>query len=410
MYSVLLAAIANRQSGQWRGGDHRRTPQSILDMGTEAEEKSAALSAEKRHLRVRVTVFAAAVGALLLTHHETHDLWMNNGATISNTYRQGTGDEGHGIANLEGFAVDSAMVAPVPDPLSHLENCTISFQPLPGSDKWTTKPLWFPSHPNTIEDSLHRKLISGITGLSAGGKSFYASSKAMKLKQCAGQTETATCSNVHPIVDMGNKHPDTRADMFFTKYILGLRNPATTLPAFHNGKAIKYHGLCDGCQVPENEWRKHRDEWLTDMLKEWTNFIATWKKMKKYKVGMYMVYEHLFDPIKGPATVQRLASLLRDAGFATAPDNDIPCIWHRTLGEDTLKAYHRRAYEYEDYIPGYTATQRDMLSEQLNILAEEQANDAELVGILRGYQDEIRALVRIDTEWNNETTNQRARK
>lgn len=383
-----------------------RSARSILDMGTEAEEKSAALSAKKRHLRVRATVLAAAVGALLLIYHKTHELWMDNGTTSSNTYRQGTGDEGHGIANLEGLAVDSAMAAPVPDPLSRLQNCTMSFQPLPGRDKWTTKPLWFPSHPNTIEDSLHKKLISGITGLSAGGKSFYASSKAMKLKQCVGQTETATCSNVHPIVDMGNKHPDTRADMFFTKYVLGLRNPATNLPAFHNGKAIKYHGLCDGCQVPEKEWRKHRDEWLADMLKEWTNFIATWKKMKKYKVGMYMVYEHLFDPIKGPETLQRLASLLRDAGFPAASDNDIPCIWYKALGKDAIKAYRGRPYEYEDYIPGYTVTQRDMMFEQLNILAEEQANDAELVGILRGYQHDIRTRARIDTELNNETTKQ----
>ena len=228
----------------------------------------------------------------------------------------------------------------------------------------------------------------------------------MKLKQCFGQTETATCSNVHPIVDMGNKHPDTRADKFYTKYILGMQNPATNLPAYHNGKAIKYHGLCAGCQVPENEWRKHRDEWLAEMLEGWSSLIRTWKEMKQYTVGTYVVYEHLFDPIKGPETLQRLGALLKDAGFSVAADDDIPCIWYNTMGKATIEAYHKRPYEYTDYIPGYTIAQREVMFEKLNILAQQQVDDTNLVGILRDFQQEIRTLTRIDTEWSNSTNKQ----
>lgn len=127
--------------------------------------------------------------------------------------------------------------------------------------------------------------------------------------------------------------------------------------------------------------------------------------MKEYTVGMYVVYEHLFDPIKGPNTLQRLGALLKDAGFSTAPDDDIACIWYNTMGKDAIEAYHKRPYEYKDYIPGYTVAQRDIMFEKLNMLSEKQADDADLVGILRDYQQDIRTRARIDTErrTNNDT-------
>lgn len=374
-------------------------------MGTEAEEKSALLSAKKRQLRLRATILAT-IGSLFLLYWERHE------HEFVVDFINGPADaEGYAAAVEQGTA-DPSLLARHVDPLARFENCTVSFQSPPTKQpgEWSTKPLWFPSHPNTIEDSLHKQLVNSITGLKAGGKSFYSSSKVAKLKQCFGQTETATCLNVHPIVDMGRKHPGTRADKFHDKYILGLRNPMTNLPAFHNGKAIKYHGLCEGCQVPENEWRKHRDEWVTEMLNGWTNVITTWGELKEYKVGMYLVYEHLFDPVKGPDMLQKLASLLKDAGFITARVDDIPCIWYKTMGKDIHRAYHDRPYEYKDYIPGYTVAQREAMLEQFNTLVEEQANDTDLVAILRGYQNDIRASTRIDTEWTNETTNENGTK
>eukprot|EP00563_Minutocellus_polymorphus_P005925 CAMPEP_0181027246 /NCGR_PEP_ID=MMETSP1070-20121207/4065_1 /TAXON_ID=265543 /ORGANISM="Minutocellus polymorphus, Strain NH13" /LENGTH=409 /DNA_ID=CAMNT_0023104481 /DNA_START=127 /DNA_END=1356 /DNA_ORIENTATION=- len=353
-------------------------------MGTEAQVKSAQLSAKKRQLRLRAMALAALSFAVFL-YLETQDHlpWEE--------------DDEPGPNNA---SFDTSTTYEYVDPLEHLRNCTITFQP-PSQEKeeWSTKPLWFPAHPGTMEDPFHRQLITGITGLDAGGKSFYASSKGMKLKQCFGQTETATCINVHPIVDMGNKHPETRSDKFYNKIVFGLRNPMLTLPSFYNGKQIKYHGLCEGCQVPEDEWRKFRDEWLESMMDAWgNNMIDTWKRMKKYSIGMYLVNEHLWDPTRGPLVLQRLANLLKEAGFATPDEAEIPCIWLKIMGgEEAVKAHHESPYEYKDYIPSYTVAQRELMFEKLNELALKFANDTEFVDVMREYQNDIRTTARIDT-------------
>ena len=221
----------------------------------------------------------------------------------------------------------------------------------------------------------------------------------MKLKQCFGQTETATCMNVHPIVDMGDKHPETRSDKFYDRYVYGLRNPMLTLPSFMNGKQIKYHGLCEGCQVPEDEWKNFRDEWLESMMDAWVNMIDTWKSYPKYKVGLYFVIEHIWDPTRGPLVLQRLANLLKEAGFTTPDEAEIPCLWLKIMGgEDTVKAHHESPYEYTDYIPSYSVAQRELMFKKLNEVAAKYANDTELVDVMREYQNDIRTRARIDTD------------
>ena len=348
-------------------------------MGTEEQEKSDHVSAKKKQLRLRA-MSLLALGLAVFLYIETQD------------------------HNDEQLAPINAFDTTYVDPLEHLKNCTITFEP-PANEKgeWSTKPLWFPAHPGAMADAFQKQLITGITGLQAGGKSFYASSKSSGLKQCFGRSETAACFNVHPIVDMGDKHPETRSAKFYDKFIFGMRNPMLALPAFYNGKQIKYHGLCEGCQVAEDEWRPFRDEWLESMMDEWSNMVDTWTKMTKYTVGMYLAEEHLWDPVRGPMALQRFANLLTEAGFATPDDEaEIPCIWLKIMGgEEAVKAHHESPYEYNKgihgYMPGYTVQQREMMFEKLNDLATKHVNDTELVDVLREYQNDIRTMARIDT-------------
>ena len=357
-------------------------------MGTEAQEKSDHVSAKKKQLRLRAMALAA-LGLAVFLYIETQDHlpW----------------EDGHNEQLGPVNAFDTTYV----DPLESLKNCTITFHP-PTNEKgeWSTKPIWFPAHPGSMEDAFLKQLITGITGLPAGGKSFYASSKASGLRKCFGPSETAACFNVHPVVDMGD-YPDTQSDKFYNKIILGMRNPMFALPSFYNGKQIKYHGLCDGCQVSEDEWRPFRDEWLESMMDEWVKTVETWKKMTKYSVGMYLAQEHIWDPVRGPLVLQRLANLLKEAGFTTPDDDEeIPCIWLKIMGgEEAVKAHHGSPYEYPA-IPGYTVPQREMMFEKLNDLAAKHVNDTELVDVLREYQNDIRTKARIDTGrklWSNST-------
>lgn len=345
-------------------------------MGTEEQEKSVHVSAKKKQLRLRA-LSLAALGLAVFLYIETQD---------------------HQDGNGEQFGPVNAFDTTYVDPLEHLKNCTITFQP-PTNEKgeWSTKPLWFPAHPGTMEDAFLKKLITGITGLPAGGKSFYASSKASGLKKCFGPSETAACFNVHPVVDMGD-FPETQSDKFYDKIILGMRNPMLALPSFHNNKQIKYHGLCEGCQVSEDEWRPFRDEWLESMVDEWVKTVDTWKKMAKYNVGMYLAQERLWDPVRGPMVLHRLVNLLKEADFTTPDEEEIPCIWLKIMGgEEAIKAHHESPYEYKDFVPGYTVAQREMMFEKLNDLASEYVNDTDLVDVLREYQNDIRTMARIDT-------------
>ena len=289
-----------------------------------------------------------------------------------------------------------------PEDISYLANCTVSFEPPPvkGRGNWTTKPLWFPSHPDSISGFATKSIVNGITGLPAGGKSFYASSRASGLRHCSGPTETAMCI----AGDMGDlNYPDTNAPNWFDQYIMGLRNPATLIPAFFNGKAIRYHGLCDGCQVPEDRWQQFRDDKLGLAMDDWKKIIEPWKATMKYKVGMYLVHEHLLDAQKGPLELKRLASVLRDAGFVTAPDEDMPCIWYKAIGKDSIELNSRGGYEYKDYVPGYTKVQQEFLLSELSNFTKVYKEDGELVAILKEYQENIRNNIRYDSAWVNQT-------
>lgn len=265
--------------------------------------------------------------------------------------------------------------------------------------EWKTKPIWLPAYPNSFFFDL-KKLINEITGLRSGHKSFYASSPIVK--QCFGNTETATCENVHPVVNMSPRGPDTRSDKFYGQYIMAIRNPRTVFPAFQNGKDIKYHGGVG--QMDENKWRKTRDQYMKEIMEGWTETIDTWKSYSnQYRVAMFLVMEYFLDAEKGPQQVKRLANVLRTAGFATAPDEDLGCIWYRSVGKDNILQYHQHDYEYTDYIPGYTKEQKDVMLESLSSLIEKyQVKDNELVTILKYYQNDIRANTRTDDKWKDE--------
>jgi len=283
--------------------------------------------------------------------------------------------------------------------LNKFRECTISFKPPKAQSEWKTKPIWLPTYPTSLEESTHKSIIQKLTGLAHGGKSYYASSKG-SLRACFGATETATCSNIHPMVDMAGG-PDKKMDKFYPEYIMAIRNPLTAIPAFLNEKQIKYHGVKG--QMMEEDWRKNRDVYIISLVEEWKSVLAAWKKDSSYKTGMYLVHEDLYDVDKGPAALERLSNILRAAGFNVAPKEDIPCIWFNAIGEDRLQQNRERKYEYNDYIPGYTKAQQRLLLNTLSNLIDEYKEDEELTSILQTYTKIIKKYTRIDREYSNVT-------
>lgn len=275
--------------------------------------------------------------------------------------------------------------------------CRVSFQPPPAKKSWDTKPLWLAAFPGSgstgpaKEGDILKPLINSITGLKAGAKFYHASSKI--LKRCKGRDETAVCSQAHPAVPI---NPEKQVDNFHHSVLLLIRNFKSVYPTFFNDKAKAYHGV--NGQVNEEEWRKNRDEYYKSVFEGWKTLVMAWKEMREYDIALYIQYEALMDPDRGPDVLGRIADQLQSAGFAVAPKKDIPCIWYQVFKEEAI-----RLHDFMEYTPGFTLEQRDYLLKELEKFQTEVSDDDALVAILKEYYTDIRDNTRIDKLWENKT-------
>lgn len=87
------------------------------------------------------------------------------------------------------------------------QNCTLSFVPPPPRkepSEWR-KPLWVTSYPasgsasHSKKGDITKQLIDKITGLPQATKNYHMSIKGGKLRRCKGVSETAACTQGHPV-------------------------------------------------------------------------------------------------------------------------------------------------------------------------------------------------------------------
>lgn len=290
-----------------------------------------------------------------------------------------------------------------PIELPDLDGCTIGpATVLESPQSNTNKPFWVPSYPAT-DNGLFAKLVVGLTGgVGSNAKSYYASSSV--LKKCFsrnGHTSmTITCQQLHPIVGIGPL-PENQADKFQHQIIMPIRNPMTCVPEHYQQKAYMYHNAQG--QVTVDEWRSFRDEWFTrTVLSDWKSVITTWKNMKEYDgVGLYVPFEHIMDVDRGPMIVNDLASILRNAGFPVVSSEDVKCVWYKVTKEyfrtaiDESKKRNtapQQMLQYPfaiDYIPRYTASQKEYMVAELKSLSDSYPNDTNLQVILNEYIQQI---------------------
>jgi len=280
--------------------------------------------------------------------------------------------------------------------LSSFDNCSAVYKyheiiPHP-RENWTTKPLFLPMTPHTISETFHKKLINYLTRLPAGAKSFYVSRK-NTLKHCKGDTETATCSTHHPGVMMNKGQPDSFTH-FNDQYIYLMRNPMFNFPAVLNSKDYQYRHIFG--QTKKQNWIEYRDTYFSQLMKEWIRSLKTWAD-SRYKLAMYLTYEDLMDINRGPKSLKKLAGVLKHAGFDAVEEEDaIKCIWFNAVGSEQIQRHHEIHYDYDEYIPGYSMSQRDEMLAELESFMNENEEDKELVQILRRYVNDIREHIKID--------------
>ena len=199
-----------------------------------------------------------------------------------------------------------------------------------------TKTIWVAMFPDSLNESLLKQWIQGLLvqqNLKSPVKAYYLQSK-NTLKRCQSTNSiTVLCTVVHPLIPM-NPPPDSSK---FTTYlhpttIYILRNPMTSFAAHYNAKAIKYHNLPSTQQVPSSDWKKFRDEYLQEIMNHWKTQVRTWAKshllllssssssssnnvVPYYHVGLYIPFEDIFDPYKGPQILVKLQHILDNAGY-----------------------------------------------------------------------------------------------
>lgn len=274
------------------------------------------------------------------------------------------------------------------------ENCNISFvPPLPRlqESEWR-KPLWVPSFPASGSASpskkgdLTKQLIDTITGLKQGTKNYHMSIKGGKLRRCKGMSETAACTQGHPYVPVG---PESQTANFQPWVVFAIRNFATAFPASHTDKNIAYHGAKG--QAPEEQWRKVRDQYLESSMESWRDMIRWWKTAEYYQIALYLPFEWLLSPTRGPGVVHELAQVYERAGFQVAPSDDISCIWYQMASREW-----QRQDALTQYVPGYTIEQRDFLVRQLEEQINETRHDIPLTSLLEEYKEDILRNTRLD--------------
>jgi len=175
----------------------------------------------------------------------------------------------------------------------------------------------------------------------------------------------------------------------------------TFFPSAANVKNAKYHGQIG--QTPIEEWREIRDTWIDDMMTAYRDLIIEWKE-SSYDDGMFLVYEDLMDVNRGPDVIRRIARFVREAGFdTTVEDEDMSCLWYKSVGDERIGQYIKNRYDYNDYVPGFTKEQQEMMMRNLKELMVEVVGDhKELAAILKRYVTEIRDNTIIDRKWNGQ--------
>jgi hypothetical protein len=350
----------------------------LLKMGSETEEKVRSYSNQQR----KIIALCMAVCLMLVP--------------LSQDFHASLGTDGINIDHISSIhdPIHVNLPSSTNDNLDIYQHCEQEEAPSVNSPgTFTTKPIWTAMMPFTLAESFHKNLINPLTGTTAGGKSFYSSVKG-KLRHCIGNGQSVTCLNVHPNVEMTKGMPDSKASEFYGKYIMVLRNPMTSFPATYNAKSAKYSGTVG--QLPEEQWRDVRDQWFDGMLEAWRNSIVTWSQTT-YDLGMYLVFEDLFNMERGIGSMKKLRVFLQEAGFEVATEDELSCILYRAASkEDMLKKFQKRRYEYDDYIPGYTVEQQNKMLNEFLRMKKEFSNDSELIRILDQYEEEIQTTIKID--------------
>ena len=247
---------------------------------------------------------------------------------------------------------------------------------------FTGKPIWIPAYPGSGSTMLGA-LVQAATGL--GGDDFY--------MHMACQNGPATCKTHWPTISYKRRsEPAKDKERFADRYVVLMRNPRHALPSYFNWhwevrNRVKSHSK----QAPKEDWINWRDDSFEAEIGNWKNLFLQWQK-QPYERAMYLQYEFLTNVKTGPHVFGQLAAEMRKTGVHVAPEKDLACLWYSVVKKHKGGKYQRA----HTHVPAYTLQQQALFLEMLHSLRQTFQNDTELVEILDGYYEDIRANLTIE--------------
>lgn len=241
-----------------------------------------------------------------------------------------TGDDsssmGDGLLALEPQTIEEAF--PMPN-LQEFERCKeITFSRPPPTADQNLRPLLLASYPGSGNNPKTKQHTGDLIGplmqmLTGGAKVLSWHMSGSRMNHCVPRkkdvvNDVGICTTSHPTVPI---HPETQTKQFDPHMILLVRQFRTAWPTHFYEKGIMYHEK-EG-QISEEEWRSFRDSWFNTT--GWKQSFVAWKQLNYYNISAYIPYEHMTDPVKGPEVVKKVAKVLQEAGYTTAPADQLPC-------------------------------------------------------------------------------------
>jgi len=295
-----------------------------------------------------------------------------------------------GLKEFKGTPMTTAVTVPLLASTSDrasspslMDLATLNCTHMSSLHNFTGKPIWVPAYPGSGSEML-RALVQAATGL--GGDDYYIH------KAC--RNGPATCKTHWPTISYRRRsEPAKDKERFADRYVVLMRNPRHALPSYFNYKwesrnRVKSHSK----QAPKEDWINWRDNSFEAEIGNWKNLFLQWQK-QPFERAMYLPYEALTHIDSGPHIFGQFAAEMRKTGVHVAPEKDLACLWYSVVkgqkAERTQRATHT-------YVPAYTVQQKVLFLEMLDSLRQMFRNDTELVEILNGYYEDIRANIPIE--------------
>lgn len=175
--------------------------------------------------------------------------------------------------------------------------------------------------------------------------------------------------------------------------VLMVRNPLDVMPSYF--KFLYHFEITQDptAEPPVDRWVAWRNENFNEQVGKWVEHTDWWIK-NYYSTGKLLIltFEDFIDKKKGPDMMKSIGSFLGQVDPAAvsmmAPENEIPCLWTKMVGETAPKKARKNRGGDIPHFP-FTIDQLDNMINVLKDLKKSHAAIPQVATILNDYVKKV---------------------